>query len=401
MMNSKLIGGILLVVGTTIGAGMLALPLVTAGLTFWGSLVLLISIWALMTTCAFLFLEVNLALPQNSNLISMAGITLGKFGQIITWIVYLFLLYSVLSAYISGAGDLFHYLLATYGINLPLSVASILITALLGSVVYFGIRSVDYVNRMLMLGKLSALFLLVILISPFISFNHLSGVGSKITLSPSSITVTAVAFGSLMIIPSLRDYFEEDIQALRKAILIGTFIPLICYIAWEAVILGVIPWQGDPGLQNISHSTTSSSDLIAALAFLIHNQLIAILAKFFTSICMLTTFLSISLSLSDFLADGLRIKKQGKGKIIVFAATFMPPILIALFCPGAFIYGLSYAGIGVFILMILLPALMTWRGRYHTRLMQSPYQVSGGKFLLAMLLVFATLMIGFGLDGAI
>ena len=41
-MNFKLFGSILLVIGTSIGAGMLALPIATAQLGFTGSLVLLL-----------------------------------------------------------------------------------------------------------------------------------------------------------------------------------------------------------------------------------------------------------------------------------------------------------------------------------------------------------------------
>ena len=41
-MNSKVLGGILLIVGTSIGGGMLALPLATAEGGFIGALVLLI-----------------------------------------------------------------------------------------------------------------------------------------------------------------------------------------------------------------------------------------------------------------------------------------------------------------------------------------------------------------------
>src|SRR5579864_4112356 len=117
-MNSKLIGGILLVVGTTIGAGMLALPVATAQLGFWGATALLIACWAIMTASAFVLLEVNLLLPQNTNIISMAGATLGRFGQAMTWVVYLVLLYSILSAYIAGGGDLFHMLFSKTGLNL-------------------------------------------------------------------------------------------------------------------------------------------------------------------------------------------------------------------------------------------------------------------------------------------
>ena len=47
-MDFKLIGSILLIVGTSIGAGMLALPIATAQLGFGGSLILLFACWIVM-----------------------------------------------------------------------------------------------------------------------------------------------------------------------------------------------------------------------------------------------------------------------------------------------------------------------------------------------------------------
>lgn len=401
-MNSKLFGGILLVVGTTIGAGMLALPVATAQLGFWGSMVLLVACWGIMTASAFLFLEVNLWLPPNSNLISMAGATLGKGGQTVTWFIYLLLLYSILSAYIAGGGDLFHYLLSTGGFNVSFGAAAALFSALLGVVVYLGIRSVDYVNRGLMFGKMGAYFLLVLLILPFISTANLDSGEFKHIIAPNSVSIAVVAFTSMMIIPSLRTYFNDDVASLRKAIFYGSLIPLICYIAWDLVILGVVPLDGNPSMNQIMHSSSSNSDLIVALTTLLHKNTVTTLAKFFTSICMATSFLSISLCLSDFLADGLRLNKQGKSNIVIYSATFLPPLLTVLYYPNAFMRGLQYAGISCFILMILLPALMAWRGRYYQPVTvggyqsNHGYQIGGGKMLLVLLVAFAAFMIAFG-----
>ncbi|HLB42125.1 MAG TPA: aromatic amino acid transport family protein [Gammaproteobacteria bacterium] len=401
-MNSKLLGGILLVIGTTIGAGMLALPTATAQLGFWGSSILLISSWAVMTTCAFLFLEVNLSLPAASNIISMAGATLGRTGQSVAWVVYLLLLYSIICAYISGGGDLFQYLLSIRGIHTSSAVASVLFTFIFGLVVYFGIRSVDYVNRGLMIGKLGALILLILLIFPFVSPDKLATGQLKYITSPTSITVAAVAFGSLMIIPSLRDYFGEDVRSLRKAIFIGTLIPLVCYIAWNMVIMGVIPLNGNPGLLQILGASNTNSTLVSTLSSILHSKTITSLAQFFTSICMATSFLSVSLSLSDFLADGLRVAKQGFGNVIIYGGTFLPPVIIVLFYPNAFLRGLNYAGLSCFVLMVLMPPLMVWSARYYRgTLAEAAYELPGGKFLLASLVLFATLMIGLGLGSVI
>lgn len=393
-MKSKLIGGILLVIGTTIGAGILALPTATAELGFFGSILLLVGAWAIMTICAFVFLEVNLWLPPNTNLISMAGATLGKPGQTVTWILNLVLLYSILCAYIDGGGDLFHYLLASVGIHLSISAASALFTLVFGLIVYFGIKLVDYVNRGLMFGKMGAYLLLVLLILPFVTHANLGTGEFHHFLQPRGLTTVAVAFGSLMIIPSLRTYFDDDVKLLRKAIFIGMLIPLLCYIAWDMVILGVVPLNGTLGLKAISQSSTSNSDLLVALTGLLQKGTVISVAKFFTSICMTTSFLAISLSLSDFLADGLSVAKRGMSALLVSVLTFGPPLLVVLFYPNGFQRGLEYAGLCVFVLMILLPALMAWVGRYQLNLPRKRFHVPGGKWVLGLLVAYAVIMIG-------
>jgi tyrosine-specific transport protein len=114
---------------------------------------------------------------------------------------------------------------------------------------------------------------------------------------------------------------------------------------------------------------------------------------------MATSFLSVSLSLSDFLADGFNVKKQGMGNGLIFGLTFVPPILFVFFFPGAFLMGLNFAGICCFILMILLPALMAWRGREIYAVANKSevlFQMGGGKLLLGSLIIFSLLMTVFG-----
>ena len=372
-MNSKLIGGILLMVGCTIGAGILGLPIATAELGFVGSLVLLIGGWLVITFCAFLVLEVNLRLPAGTNFISMAGATLGRWGQSVIWVIYLVLLYSFISAYIAGGGDLFHYLLQVIGFSISPGAGVILFTLLFGLIVYLGVHCIDYANRVLMCVKMGVFILLLLSIFPFISSDNLVGGDVQHTFAPSSMMVVAAAFGSLMIVPSLRTYFGEDVRSLRYAIFIGFTISLLCYIAWDMVILGVIPWQGSPGLQQMVHSSTTNSDILKALELLVHKKMVLTFLKCFTAICMTTSFLSISLCLTDFLADGLRLPKAGFSNLLIHGLTWVPPVLLVLFYPGGFMRALEYAGICVVILMVIMPPLMVWRSRmlrlgdgYHT-----------------------------------
>lgn len=399
-MDFKIVGGILLIVGTTIGAGMLALPIATAQMGFWGSMGLLVSCWLIMTTCSLLILEVNLWFPHNSNLISMISATLGWPAKVLAWIAYLLMLYSILCAYISGGSDIFKYILGLEGIELTLSQAALLFTAVFGAIVYFGIRSVDYVNRSLMIGKLGALFILLLLILPFTSTQNFNPTTLNHLMSPTAISVAAVAFASGMIIPSLRSYFHGDVKKLRIVIIVGTLIPLLCYIAWNVAIMGVVPYAGEHGLQRMLASGSSNSDLLTSISLYLKSESIHNIAKFFTSICMATSFLGISLSLSDFIADGLSIPKNTRNNLIIFTVTYLPPIVMVLFFPSIFMKGIAYAGISAIVLMVVYPPLMAWSGRYivHLAPQEAVYRVPGGKLLLSVLLIFATLLVIYGIE---
>jgi tyrosine-specific transport protein len=361
LFNSKLIGGILLIVGTSIGGGMLALPVSTAEVGFGNSLFFLIFCWLVMTSGALLVLEVNLRLPAGSNMISMAKSTLGLPGQIIAWITYLFLLYTLLAAYISGGSDVFNALLHKAHIHIPSWITSVIFTSLFSFIVYKGIRSVDYVNRGLMFGKLGVYVLLVVIISPHVSPSGLTGGSARAFTGTLMVLVTSFGFAS--IVPSLRDYFEDDIRTLRRVILLGSLIPLFCYILWDAVIMGVISREGDHGLIALMSSEHATSGLTEALNQSVHSQWISGFFGFFTSICMVTAFLGVSLGLFDFLADGLKLNKTGVQGKYTLGLTFIPPLIVVLVSPGIYLQALSYAGVCCIILLLLLPALMTWRGR--------------------------------------
>ncbi len=386
-MNAKQWGGILLITGNAIGGGMLALPLATAQAGFINSALFLIACWAIMLSGALLILEVNLWFPRHSHLISMARATLGVAGEIIAWLCYLFLLYSLLAAYIAGGSDFLQGLLQKTDVHLATGITATLFVLILGTIVYKGIHSVDLLNRILMGGKLVIFCLLVLFLLPFISVKQL-GQGNLHHLS-ASLTIIITSFGFAAIIPSLRSYFHSNIKQLRRIIFLGSLIPLICYILWIGAIMGVIPIDK---LRAIAYSSNTTSHLINTLSLLLNKNRISFLAWAFTSICLATSFLGVGISLADFLIDGLRLTPTKKNKIIVQVVSFLPPLMIVLFYPAAFMLALNYAGIWCASLLALLPALMAWSGRYHQHIV-SPYRVIGGKSLLSLLIIVSSIII--------
>lgn len=388
--DSKVIGGALLVAGTTIGAGMLALPVVTGLAGFVPTVCLFAVYWLYMTTTAFLMLEVNLWLGENVNLITMAKKTLGKAGQIVSWVTYLFLLYLLTTAYLAGGGPIVTgFVQALTGYALPAWVGACPLLVIFGFFVYEGTRYVDRVNRLLMLCLVAAYVVMTFSMLPHMEPAFLAHRQWKFTLA--AVSLAATSFGFHIIIPTLTTYMHHNVQHLKKAILIGSVIPLCVYIIWEAVTLGVIPLEGANGIAAGYGAGRNGVELLVAV---LGKSWVALIAQCFSFFAIITSFLGVTLSLSDFLADGLKIRKTHAGRLMLFALTFVPPLLFILTEPRAFIAALEYAGaFGVIVLLGLMPPLMVWAGRYHKG-MRSPFTVPGGKITLLAAILFSLLVIG-------
>ena len=386
MMNLKLIGGILLIVGTSIGAGILGLPIAAAEVGFLGGTLLLFLVWAFMLAGAFLILEANLMLPMNTNMISMAKKTIGLPGQVTAWVVYLLLLYSLLCAYIAGGSGLLSHLLQTTGLKLGDGISAFLFTLIFGLVVYAGIQAVDKTNRLLISLKFFTLFVVVILLLPLVQIENLIAGDFFNIVSITAITVTITSFGWAILIPSLRTYYNDDLSSLKKVITIASLVPLVCYLAWDFAIMGVLPLTGPESLQTILESENSTGTLVRVLSDKANTSITIAFINAFTSISVLTSFLGVALCLTDFLADGLNLEKKGRSNVGLHLLTFIPALLISIFIPGLFITALKYAGIYCIILLVLLPAWMVWSGRKNPNL-TSRYQFPGGTVMLAIVLM--------------
>lgn len=238
------------------------------------------------------------------------------------------------------------------------AICTIIFTAIFGGVVYAGIRTVDYVNRALMLGKLSVYLIVVLFLLPHINTKELAG--GSLQAVPSNLMILITSFGFASIVPSLRYYFQDDIPLLRRVIFWGSIIPLFCYVIWLAAVMGVV---SVPVLQQISHSTNPIADLMQVLEQRFEAGWIAACFTVFSVICILTAFLGVSLGLFDLIADGVHFKKRGFQGAVVFALTFLPPMFLVLINPGIYMMALSYAGIFCVLLLLVLPAAMAWRQR--------------------------------------
>lgn len=354
---NRFLGGILLVSGTSIGAGMLALPVISSFAGFLPSFALLAICWFFLFITSLLLLDVNLAFPGEVNLITMAGRTLGLWGKALCWVTYLLLLYSLTAAYIAGSSPLFLQALhwAT-GWNAPSWLGPFPLLFIFGLFVYLGTQAVDWVNRLLMFGLIFCYILLVAFLPPHIQTSLIQH--SDPTAVLVAVPVMITSYGFHIIIPTLTTYLNHDVKKLRLTLLIGSLIPFVVYAIWEFLILGVVPLQGEHGLVSAWQNGQTGA---ASLSYILQNRWITTAASTFSFFAIITSFLGVSLSLSDFLTDGLHMKRFSLGREFACLLTFAPPLIFVLIYQRGFILALQFAGIFVAILLCILPAVMAWK----------------------------------------
>jgi len=382
--SGHVVGGTLLVAGTSIGAGMLALPVVTALGGFMPAFFVYFLCWMFMTCTGLLLLEICLKLPPDANLVTMAGTYLGNFGKAFAWVLYLFLFYCLSVAYISGGGSLLGDWLGG-GSSWK---TCLLFVVFLAPFVYAGARMVDRLNLFLMGGLILSYLAFVVVGLPHVKISSLQT--SNWGASMIALPVIFTSFSYQGVIPSLTSYLHRDARKVRIAIIGGTSIAFLIYLLWEFLILGIVPIEGEFGLLNAKELGQTA---VAPLKHHVAAGSIASIGQAFAFFAISTSFLGVTLGLMDFLADGLQMPKKGMRRLFLALLTFGPPAAIALINPGIFITALVLAGgIGCALLLGFLPTLLVWIARYGKQGHHGgPIQLAGGRWLLSALFLFVFL----------
>ena len=274
--------GALLIAGTTIGGGILALPVLTSLGGFFPSICLFFVCWLFMLATAFLFLELGLQMPPNANILTMATLTLGNFGKIITWGLYLFLFYCLTVAYTVGCGDLVNDLLPA---SFSRSFGPIIFILSFAPFIYLGPKVVGKFNLFLMLGLACSYFLFIILGFKEISIAHLKFQNWSYSFIALPVAFTSFAYQG--IIPTLITYLDRDLSKIKKSIFLGSLIPLVAYILWQGLILGILPVYG---ANSLHEALLMGKTAVYPLKNQLANPFVYTLGQFFAFFALLTSF---------------------------------------------------------------------------------------------------------------
>jgi len=379
--KNRALGSVFIVAGTTIGAGMLAMPLAAAGVGFATTLGLLFILWAVMCYTALLLLEVYQHVPAETGLGSLAQRYLGRYGQWITGFSMMFLMYALTAAYISGAGELLASSISEwFNVSLSSSAGVLIFTLVAGGVVCIGTSLVDLFNRFLFSAKILFLVIMLALLMPHVHQANLLTMPLEKGLALSALPVIFTSFGFHGSVPSIVSYMGGNIRQLRKVFIIGSAIPLVAYIFWQLATLGSID---SPTFIGLLASQSGLNGLLQALRDVVASAHVELAIHLFADLALATSFLGVSLGLFDYLADLFRRRNSVSGRLQTGIITFLPPLAFALFYPRGFVMALGYAGVALAVLALLLPSMLAWQSRKHHP--HSGYRVLGGKPALCVI----------------
>ena len=386
----SLIPGIAIISGTAIGAGMFSLPVVSAGMWFGWSLLLLLFTWFCMFHSAMMILEANLNFPEGSSFDTFVRDLLGPRWNALTGLTLAFVLYILTYAYISGGGSIINQTLAnTLGFTPPRAVSGLVFALGLAFIVWFSTGLVGRITALLIGGMIITFALSIGGLAVRVQLPVL--LHSELAYAPfllAAIPYYLTSFGFHGNVPSLMKYYGKDPLTIRKCLLYGSLLSLLVYTLWQMVTMGNI---SRAQFKPIIASGGNIGDLVAALNAIVQSEHLASMMSAFANMAVVTSFLGVTLGLFDYIADKFHFDNSRSGRFKTALVTFLPPTVGGLFFPNGFLYAIGLAGLCASIWGTIVPALCARasRKKYGSPL----YRLWGGNRMIYFIMSYGALLI--------
>ncbi|MEZ8057515.1 amino acid permease [Vibrio splendidus] len=375
-----MMGSSLIIAGTALGAGMLAIPMVLAQFGLLYGTLLMVLICFGTTYAALLLLEATIKAGGGLGLNSIARKTLGKQGQLLTNGLLYALLICLLMAYILGAGDLLSKLLSNFGVELTATTSQVVFTLLAGAVVASGTGVIDKLNRALFFVMLASLFATMVFLAPSMTQENLMQVTSHdhVDLIKTS-AILFTSFGFMVVIPTLVSYNHEATdKQLRNMVIVGSLIPLVCYLCWLFAVVGNLSEEQFRSFKNVS-------DLMAA--FEAQSPWVGNVLSTFTGLALLTSFFGVAMALFNQNRDMFN-----QNTAVTYCISFILPLAGSLLAADKFLQVLNYAGIILVFLAVFVPLIMVHKQRFM-KVAEGRYSAEGGRPMMLFSLLFGCFLL--------
>ncbi|OWF81241.1 tryptophan permease [Yersinia rohdei] len=382
----SVLGGAMIVAGTAVGAGMFSIPIVTAGVWFSGSVMLLIYTWACMLISGLMILEANLNYPSGASFHTMVQDLLGKIWSSINGLSITFVLYILTYAYISAGGSIItHTLQNTFGISQ--SGAGFIFALLVAFIVWLSTRAVDRLSTIL-IGGMVITFVMSVgdmfsHVETAVLFNQTDSTANYLPYALAALPYLLTSFGYHGNVPGLVKYYRKDSKAVVRSLLYGTLIALVIYVLWQFAIQGNITREA---FKQVIADGGNIGSLLKQMDMVSASQTTSQLLNAFSYMALASSFLGVSLGLFDYIADFFKFSDDRGGRTKSALITFIPPTLGALLFPNGFLYAIGFAGLAATIWAVIVPALMARASRKRFPL--AVYRAPGGRAMIGFIILF-------------
>ena len=307
--------------GCVIGAGVLGIPYVVVRAGFWTGFLVIIVLGLVTLLIHLMTGEIALRSHECHQLVGYASKYLGKKGKYAMTLAMIIGIYGALIAYTIGISQI---LVALFGGSQLLWAG--ISYAVLGLTIYGTIRSLGKSELVLEFIKLAA-FLAVIAIlvaSRNFSADRLTGFSWDSLLIPYGVVL--FAYVGTAAIPEVREQTKMCPIYTRRAIVIGSAIPIVCYALFAAAVVGV------SGAFTTEVATVGLSNLIGTLGF--------VLMQVFAIAAMASSFVALGFALKAMYVEDFNLP-HAEG----FALTVGIPLALMALGAHSFVNTLELTGV--------------------------------------------------------
>lgn len=390
-MMQKQLGAILLIAGTCIGSGMIALPMVLAKLGLILSILFMLFIWYIMYYTSLINLELNLQAGQGLSLGALARRFSGRTAEWVGTISLKLLSYSLLAAFLYAGSSVTKELITShldkeYSFDTIATCYTLFVIAIL----LLPIKWIDYFNRILFIALLIIVALLVAGLAISVEWSNLPLLPKQyndISAWTALIPVVFTSFGFQVIFHTLTNYCGKNEKMLKQAFFWGSLIPAIVYIIWTSSVLSVVYHDNPTFYQQMATGKVEVGELIHVLSGVAKGHSVQLLVWSISLLAIATSVLGVGVGLCDALEVMLteKVSHISLKNLIASLITMIPAYLVVMFVPNAFIAVLGFAGMILTVIAVLLPAYLL--RQLHTDTFYYPELKR--KFLIGLSVAFA------------
>ena len=362
-------GSLFVVAGTTIGAGMLALPMSVASLGLLGGSLLLVALWAVMYFAALVALDLNIHIGFGISIAKLADQYLGKSAGLVGAAALILMLNALLVAYTSGAASLIHTITETYaGISLSQPVIVAIFTIAMAALVCIDMKILDIGNRIFFAVMMFVFLGMMAVLSPKVQITQpMLGIQES-GLSPWLIAVPLffTSFGFHGSIPSLINYCENQPQVIKRAFFWGSFIPLIVYLVWIAGGLSIVYTFDHAVFTQLVNNQADLGTFILSLNQAIDTSWLQSFSWVFSLLAIITSFLGVAIGLFDYYREQITKVNPSQKRFVAGILALGIPLLVTLIAEKTFVHVLGVAGVFLSILAVGLPCVIWLKLRHRS-----------------------------------